>query len=51
MKKIHLNIFPLDVNKFRELEKAYNELLEELAKKGVIELEEEENELYKDNME
>jgi len=41
MKKIHLNIYPLDINKFKEIERAFNELLEELAKKGIIELEDE----------
>lgn len=41
MKKINLNIFPLDVNKLKEIERAFNELLEELAKQGIIELEDE----------
>ena len=45
MKKIKLNEIYMTPLKFVEIEKVFNELLEELAKKGVIELEEEEEEL------
>jgi hypothetical protein len=40
MKKLKLNIYPLDVNKFKAIEEAFNELLTLLAEQGIIELEE-----------
>lgn len=50
MKKINLNIYPLEINKIKALEEAFNKLLEILAKEGIIEIEEDNNELHKDSM-
>ena len=41
MKKINLNIYPLEISKLKALEEAFNNLLEILAEKEIIELEEE----------
>jgi hypothetical protein len=40
MKKLNLNMYPLDIQKIRAIEVAFNELLQILADNGIIELEE-----------
>lgn len=41
MKKLNLNMYPLDIQKIKAIEQSFNELLQILADKGIIELEEE----------
>lgn len=40
MRKLNLDMYPLTTGKLKAIENAFNELLEELVKKGIIELEE-----------
>ena len=40
MKKLNLNMYPLDIQKIKAIEEAFNELLQILADDGIIELEE-----------
>lgn len=40
MKKLNLNMYPLDIQKIKAIEASFNELLQILADNGIIELEE-----------
>lgn len=40
MKKLNLNMYPLDIQKIKAIEISFNELLQILADNGIIELEE-----------
>lgn len=40
MKKLNLNMYPLDIQKIKAIETSFNELLQILADNGIIELEE-----------
>lgn len=40
MEKLNLNIYPLEIQKLKAIEVAFNELLQILADNGIIELEE-----------
>lgn len=40
MKKLNLNMYPLDIQKIKAIGSAFNELLQILADNGIIELEE-----------
>lgn len=53
MKKLNLDTYPFDSIKIKTIENAFNELLEELAKQDIIELEEDnilQEEKEKENM-
>ena len=48
MKKLNLNMYPLDIQKIKAIEESFNELLQILANNGIIELEED-NDITENN--